>query len=83
MILGTYRSVGPLDAHLSLWFNGELETGGVDEHDAGVIGNKLKTMWAVGYDFKKFHFCSLSFFLPEVVFEGSILTISFFKLPLP
>ena len=52
MILGTDRSVGPPDAHPSLWFNGQLETGGIDEHDTGVLSDELKTMWAVGYDFK-------------------------------
>ena len=41
MILGTDRSVGPLDAHLSLWFNGQLEAGGIDEHDAGVVRDQL------------------------------------------
>ena len=56
MILSTDRSVGPLDTHPSLWFNGQLEAGGIDEHDTGVFGDELKTMGAVGYDFKEFHF---------------------------
>lgn len=41
MILGTDWSVGPLDAYLSLWFNGQLEAGGVDEHDTSVFGDEL------------------------------------------
>ena len=58
MILGTDWSVGPLYAHVSLWFNRQLEAGGIDEHDTGVFGDELEPMWAVGYDFKKFHFLS-------------------------
>ena len=84
MILGTDRSVGPLDAwHLSLWFNGQLKARGIDKHDTGVLGDELETMGAVGYDFKELHFCSLPFFLIKVVFERAILAISFFKLSLP
>ena len=73
MILDTDRSVGPPDAHLSLWFNGQLEAGGIDKHNAGVIGDELKTMWAVGYDFKKFHL-----FLFLIGFQSQMLVGRFF-----